>query len=235
MMKLYSGDLSPYSARVRLQIYAKGITDIAIELPSSFGMPAFREANPIGRIPVLDIDGDLMPESEVISEYLEEVYPQPSLLGANPRETAHIRTLARIGDVYIMNNMFMLSGQTYLKPRNEGTIELLAGQVKRNLKALDRMIGKDGFACCGRLTLADCALVPGLFLVENTLPAAGMEDPIPGLPNVAAYWAAIKQNEPAARTLTELHRGLEERREMIRNGSFAKRMEAFRAAQAADA
>jgi glutathione S-transferase len=232
MMKLYSGDLSPYSARVRMQIYAKGITDISIERPPTFGMPAFRETHPIGRIPVLDIDGDMMPESEVISEYLEAIYPRPSLLGVSDRETAHIRTLARIGDVYIMNNMFMLSGQTYLKPRNEGTIELLAGQVKRNLKALDRMIGTDGFACCGRLTLADCALVPGLFLVENTLPAAGVEDPIPSLANVAAYWAAIKQNEHAARILTELHRGLEERREMIRDGSFAKRMAAFRAAQA---
>ena len=235
MMKLYSGDLSPYSARVRMQIYAKGITDISIELPPTFGMPAFREANPIGRIPVLDIDGDMMPESEVISEYLEEIYPTPSLLGASPRETAHIRTLARIGDVYIMNNMFMLSGQTYVTPRNEGTIELLAGQVKRNLKALDRMVGNDGFACSGRLTMADCALLPGLFMVENTLPFAGIENPIPSLANVAAYWAALKQNEHAAKTLAELHRGLEERREMIRNGSFAKRMAAFRAAQAEEA
>jgi len=50
---------------------------------------------------VLDIDGDLMPESEVIAEYLEEIYPQPRLLGDTPRETAHIRTLARIGDVYL--------------------------------------------------------------------------------------------------------------------------------------
>ena len=33
MMKLSSADLSPYSARVRMQIYAKGITDIVIELP----------------------------------------------------------------------------------------------------------------------------------------------------------------------------------------------------------
>ncbi|MBP9756611.1 MAG: glutathione S-transferase N-terminal domain-containing protein, partial [Phenylobacterium sp.] len=74
MMKLYSGDLSPYSARVRMQIYAKGITDIAIERPPTFGMPAFRETHPIGRIPVLDIDGDMMPESEVISEYLEDIY-----------------------------------------------------------------------------------------------------------------------------------------------------------------
>jgi glutathione S-transferase len=36
----------------------------------------------------------------------------------------------------------------------------------RNLKALDELIGKEGFACGGRITLADCALVPGLFFVE---------------------------------------------------------------------
>ena len=232
MMKLYSGDLSPYSARVRMQIYAKGITDITFELPPHFAMPKFREAHPIGRIPVLDIDGDMMPESEVIAEYLEAIYPEPSMLGATPRETAHIRTVARIGDIYIMNNMFMLSGQTYAATRNQGVIDLLAGQVVRNIKALDRFIGKDGFACSGRLTMADCALVPGLFLVDNVLSAAGVENPIPASANVAAYWTAIQQNEHAAKTLAELHRGLEERREMIRNGSFAKLMAAA-AAQAA--
>jgi glutathione S-transferase len=231
-MKLYSGDLSPYSARVRMQIYAKGITDIVLERPASFGMPKFREDHPIGRIPVLDVDGDMIPESDVIAEYLEQVYPTPSLLGATPRETAHIRLLARIGDIYLMNNMFMLSGQTYAKPRNDGMIAFLAAQVTRNLTALDRMIGHDGFACSGRLTLADCALVPGLFLVENVLPGAGHPDPIPANPNVAAYWTAIQQNEPAAKTLAELHRGLEERREMIRNGSFAKRIAAAQAAAA---
>lgn len=233
MMKLYSGDLSPYSARVRMQIYAKGITDIAIERPAHFGMPKFREQFPIGRIPVLDIDGDMMPESEVIAEYLEEVYPEPSMLGANPRETAHIRTIARIGDIYIMNNMFMLSGQQRADTRNQGVVELLGGQVLRNIKALDRMIGQDGFACCGRLTMADCALVPALFLVENVLPGVGLENPIPANANVAAYWAAIQKNEHAAKTLEELHRGLEERREMIRNGSFAKLMAAAAAAAAA--
>ncbi len=235
MMKLYSGDLSPYSARVRMQIYAKGITDIVLERPATFGSPQFRADHPIGRIPVLDIDGDMMPESEVISEYLEEIYPTPSLLGATPRETAHIRTLARIGDIYLMNNMFVLSGQTYVEPRNEGMIAFLAGQVTRNLKALDRMIGTDGFACCGRLTLADCALTPGLFMVENVLPGAGVENPIPANPKVAAYWEALKTNEHAAKTLAELHRGLEERRELIRSGAFAKMMAASRKALEAEA
>jgi glutathione S-transferase len=233
MMKLYSGDLSPYSARVRMQIYAKGISDIVLERPANFGTPKFREDFPIGRIPVLDIDGDMIPESDVIAEYLEEIYPEPSMLGATPRETAQIRILARIGDVYLMNNMFMLSPQSRAKTRNEGIVELLGGQVVRNLKALDRMIGTDGFACCGRLTMADCALVPGLFLVENVLPATGMDNPIPKNAKVAAYWAAIQGNEHAARTLAELHRGLEERRELIRSGAFEKMMAAAAAAHAA--
>jgi glutathione S-transferase len=236
MMKLYSADLSPYSARVRMQIYAKGISDIAVELPDHWGMPKFRERFPIGRVPILDIDGDMIPESEVIAEYLEEIYPEPSLLGASPRETAHVRMLARLGDIYIINNVFMLSRltgalsrRTPTPARDDAVTEQLAGEVVRNLKALDKFIGKDGFACCGRITLADCALVPGLFFVEAVMPAAGVDPPIPAIANVAAYWAEIQKNEHAARVLIELNRGLEERREMIRSGA----MEQFIAERAA--
>src|ERR1700677_2682510 len=135
MMKLYSADLSPYSARVRMQIYAKGIKDIVFELPEHWGMPKFRERFPIGRVPVLDIDGDMIPESEVIAEYLEEIHPEPSLLGTTPRETAYIRMLARLGDIYIINNMFMLSRQTGAlsrrtptAARNDGISGRLAGE-----------------------------------------------------------------------------------------------------------
>ena len=238
MMKLYTADLSPYSARVRMQIYAKGITDIVFELPEDWGMPKFRERFPIGRVPILDIDGDLIPESEVIAEYLEEIYPEPSLLGTTPRETAHIRMLARLGDIYIINNIFMLSRQTGALgrrtpalARDDAVSDQLAGEVARNLKALDKFIGKNGFASCGRITLADCALVPGLFFVENVMPVVGVDSPIPAIANVAAYWAEIQKNEHAARVLIELRRGLEERREMIRSGA----LERFRAAAAAAA
>jgi glutathione S-transferase len=238
MMKLYSADLSPYSARVRMQIYAKGITDIEFELPEHWGMPKFREKFPIGRVPVLDIDGDMIPESEVIAEYLEETYPEPSLLGATPRETAHIRVLARLADVYITNNTFMLSRltgalsrRTPAAARDDAVTEQLAGELVRNLKALDKFIGKDRFACCGRMTLADCALVPGLFFVENVMPAVGVDKPISTVANVAAYWAAIQKNEHAARVLIVLRRGLEERREMIRSGELERFIAARSAAE----
>ena len=244
MMKLYSVDLSPYAARLRMQIYAKGITDIAFEQPAAdWGMPKFRERFPIGRIPLLDIDGDTIPESEVIAEYLEEIYPEPSLLGNTPRETAHIRLLARIGEIYIINNTFTLSRltgalsrRTPSAARNDAVTEQLIVELVQNLKALDRLIGKDGFACCGRITLADCVLVPGLFRVENILPIVGVDTPIPAIANVAAYWSAIQRNEHAARVLIELRRGLEERREMIRTGEVERiRAEAAAAWAAADA
>ena len=93
-MKLYSGDLSPYSAKVRMQIYAKAISDIEIELPQGFLTGEFHKTSPLARIPVLDLGGDVIPESEVISEYLEELYPQTPMLGATPRETAQIRTVS---------------------------------------------------------------------------------------------------------------------------------------------
>ncbi|CAN5900499.1 glutathione S-transferase family protein [soil metagenome] len=214
-MKLYSGDLSPYSAKVRMQIYAKGISDIDIELPPGFMTGEFHKTSPLARIPVLDLGGDVIPESEVISEYLEEIYPQNSMLGATPRETAAIRTVSRIADIYLMNNMFMLSGQGRASTRSADIVKLLSGQVIRGIKALEHYIGQDGFAVSGRLTMADCTLVPALFLVQNVLPTVDVEDPIPASPKVAAYWAAIQKNEHAAATLVELYRGLAERRELI--------------------
>jgi glutathione S-transferase len=228
-MKLYSWDLSPYSARVRMQIYAKGLTGIAIEQAPYVLTQTFCEDHPIGRLPLLEVDGEGVPESDVIAEYLEEIYPEPSLLGATPRETAHIRTLARIGEIYLLNNTFMLSVQTRalsaptpVTTGNEGIVALLSGQLASNTKVLDRMIGRDGFACLGRLTLADCALVPALFFLQTVLPGSGLADPIAANANVAAYWAAIQRQEPAARILVELRRGVEERRELIRSGAIEK-------------
>jgi glutathione S-transferase len=236
LMRLYSVDLSPYAARVRMQIYAKGMTDITFEQPADWGLPKFREKFPIGRIPVLDIDGDTIAESAVIAEYLEETRPEPSLLGTTPRENAQIRTLARIGEIYLINNMFTLARQTGAlsrrtptPARSDAVSEQLTVEVRRNLQALDRFIAKDGYACSGRITLADCALVPGLFLVENISPVVGVDTPIPALANVAAYWGAIQKDKHAARVLVELHRGVEERRERIRDGSIDQ----FRAAAAA--
>jgi glutathione S-transferase len=240
-MKLYSWDVSPYAARVRMQIYAKGLTHIDTAQTSLFLTQALYEERLLCRIPSLEIDnGAAIQESAVIAEYLEEVYPEPSLLGSTPLQNAHIRTLARIGDVYLMGVAFMLASQTRILADQtplptgiESIAALLSRQLASSLRTLDRMIGRDGFACLGRLTLADCALVPALSYVQHMLLNRGLADPIAANRNVAAYQAAIQGQEPAARILAEFERGRHERREQISTGELEKIRAANQAAREA--
>jgi len=240
-MKLYSWDISPYAARVRMQIYAKGLTHISTEQTPFLLTRKFYEECPLSRIPSLETDdGHAIPESAVIAEYLEEIYPEPSLLGSSPSENAHIRTLARIGDLYLINTAFTLASLTRTlaaqKPDPtwiESIAAQLGAQLANSIRTLDRMIGRDGFACLGRLTLADCALVPALSYVQYMLMSRGLPDPISANANVAAYQAAIQGQEPAARVLAEFRRGREERREQISSGELERIRAANQAAREA--
>jgi glutathione S-transferase len=211
-MKLHTGDLSPYSAKVRMQIYAKGITDIEFDLDPSFRQGKFSDVSPIGRIPVLDIgDGDIIPESQVIAEYLEEVYPEPSMLGADPRSRAEVRTISRIADIYLMNNIFMVLPQLSRRTRNEAIRDLFVAQVTRGMGALERHIGSGDFAVGDTMTIADCTLVPALWMCQNTVPNLDVPGPIDATTRVAAYWANIQNNEIAGKVLAEMDRGMQAR------------------------
>ncbi len=220
-MKLYGGDLSPYTAKVRMQIYAKGITDISFERPPGFFQGEFNKTSPLGRIPALAIGTtaatghageDVIPESEVIAEYLEECYPTPSMLGSGARQRALVRTISRIGDVYLMNNIFMALPQSPRATRNEAIRDLFVAQMTRGINALEHYLGDGHCAVGDALTLADCNLVPALFLCEHVVPTLDVPNPIPARPRGAAYWQRIQQNPHAARVIAEMQHGLAERR-----------------------
>ena len=213
-MILYSGDLSPYSAKVRMQIYAMGVNDdFSFELPVvQFFSGKLKEVSPIGRIPILKTDEGLIPESEVIAEYIDELYPQQSLVGNTPLERANIRVLSRIADTYLMDNIFLALGQMRVPEPNQAIIDLLTAQVVRGVTALEEYLTADGYAAGGtELTRADCSLVPALYMCDRTLPRLGISNPVLGLVKTEAYWGRIQQNEHAARVIAEMDRGLKAR------------------------
>lgn len=225
-MKLYTGDLSPYSAKVRMQIYAMGISDIEFELPVAFYMGKMAEVSPIGRIPALETEEGIIPESEVIAEYLDDLYPEQALLPKDPYARSQVRLLSRIADIYLMNNIFMVLPQIPRGTRNEAIRDLLIGQVNRGMGALEKHFTDSAFAVGSELTRADCSLVPALFLCEHTVPRLDVENPILGTEKVAAYWQRIQTNEHAAKVLGEMQKGLQERLD----GTEKKRLEAAIAA-----
>ena len=225
-MKLISADLSPYSAKVRMQIYAMGIDDIAFDLPKEVLIGKLAEISPIGRIPVLLTDTATIPESEVICEYLDELFPDRGLLGTGTEERAKVRLISRIADTYLMNNIFMVLPQLDPKTRSDSVVDLLIGQVERGMGALEQHMGTEAFAVGDRLSRADCTLVPALFMCEHTVPLLGVKNPILKTTKVAAYWSKIQGHDLAARVISEMMRGLQARMD----GTERKMVEAALAA-----
>src|SRR5919204_3887194 len=93
MITLYDADRCPYCARVRIVLAEKGIEyeTVAIDLDDRPGW--IYEKTPTGRVPVLEEDTFVLAESAVIDEYLNERFPDPPLLPADPAERALARML----------------------------------------------------------------------------------------------------------------------------------------------
>ena len=93
MLTLYDAPRCPYCARVRIVLAEKDIPyePVVIDLADR---PAWiYEKNPSGKVPILEDDGWVLPESAVIAEYLEERFPEPALLPADAAERALARLL----------------------------------------------------------------------------------------------------------------------------------------------
>ena len=84
MITLYDAARCPYCARVRIVFAEKGVSYEPVEIDLSNRPAWLYEKNPAGRVPVLEDDTLVLPESVVIMEYLEERYPEPALLPADP-------------------------------------------------------------------------------------------------------------------------------------------------------
>ena len=93
MARLYHVPLSPYCRKVRLSLAEKKIECELVEERYWERDPDFLRRNPAGKVPVLRIEGKVMAESAPICEWLEDMYPEPSLLPLTPDERYEVRRL----------------------------------------------------------------------------------------------------------------------------------------------
>ena len=98
-MKFYDCMVAPNPRRARMFIAEKGLNIPKIEIDIVGGenlKDEFLSVNPRGLLPVLELDdGTRFDETMAICKYLEDLHPEPSLLGTTPVERAQIECLQR--------------------------------------------------------------------------------------------------------------------------------------------
>ncbi|NRA08234.1 MAG: glutathione S-transferase family protein [Myxococcales bacterium] len=174
-MKLYVFRVAPNPTRVRLCIAEKRAAGVEIDLPEVLvnlakgeqRAPEHLARNPLGTLPVLELDdGSFLSESGAIIEYLEELYPEPSLLGAGPLERARNRELERLAELGVLGPVARIVHATK-SPLGLPPIPEVAAASRRILPDVLRVLDAglaDGRPFFGgdRPIVADCTLQAAL-------------------------------------------------------------------------
>lgn len=155
MVTLYDAARCPYCARARIALAEKGVAFEAVAVDLDDRPDWIWEKNPLGKVPVLEEDSVLLPESVVILEYLEERYPESALLPADPADRARVRLLVARFDNAL--------GTAYyaLRRGEEDAAERLAGC----LDFLDRRVEAWPYP----FGMADIAYLPWLLRARDRL------------------------------------------------------------------
>ncbi len=200
-MKLYSRPLSPYSARVRVALYHKGI-DVELVVPEMGWSkdPAFLAVSALGRIPVLVLDdGTTLVESGPIVEYLDDARPEPAMRPADPAARARLRAFTQIVEHDVMATMMTVFGQVYAKQDHAAAMARLTEGLRHTERMLEETPG---------VTIADAMLVPTRFNLDSLERFAGMPGLLEPFPKIEAYRKKIDATPALARVWRELEEGL---------------------------
>ncbi len=208
-MKLYNMNLSNYATKSRIAIYDKGLDIEIVPIPgNSLKSPEFLKISALGKTPVLDADGIVIAESEVINEYLEDKFPQHPLLPSSPEGRARVRAFTRFHDLYMEPPLRALFGQLSPKNRDDKVVNERLTEFNQRLDQLEAMLSPSGFAAGPEFTLADCALAPTMFFATEMLPGFGAKPALEGRAKLEAWWKQVQTRPSVKKALDEMAEAL---------------------------
>ena len=157
MMVLYSGTTCPFSQRCRFVLFEKGM-DFEIRDVDLFNKPEdINVMNPYGQVPVL-VERDLiLYESNIINEYIDERFPHPQLMPADPVQRARARLLLLNFEREVFVHVDTLERQEAKK------IEKARATVRDRLSQLAPVVAKSKYMMGEEFSMIDVTLAPLLW------------------------------------------------------------------------
>jgi glutathione S-transferase len=168
MIRFYYGSGSPFSWRVQLVLEEKKLPYEPVLLSFSKGehkSPEHLARSPHGKVPALTDDGLTLYESSAIVEYLEERYPKPPVMPADPAARAIVRVEELECLLYLAETFREIARQVFFTPpeqRDAAAVDAARADVRSQLERLEaRAAGRRGaFVVGGEPTRADFTWLP---------------------------------------------------------------------------
>jgi glutathione S-transferase len=205
-LKLIGAGLSPFVRKVRIALAEK-------EMPYEhdpmvpFGVSdEYKRKHPLGRIPLLEVDGRPIPDSSAILAYLEKAQPQPALYPSDPYDYARAVWFEEFADGGLVAGGAAFFQQRVLAPLffkrepDESLVEKAANETLPPLfDYLERELGDKEYVVAGRFTVGDIAIAS---ILVNYRLGRGEVD-AKRWPKTAAYTERLHSRPSIAKLIDE--------------------------------
>ena len=172
-------------------LHEKGINFDVHEVDLSNKSEEFLSVSPYGKVPVLRVNGTSLYESNIVNEYLDEVYDSPKLMPEAPEERASVRSWMAFADDYFFPSVYRVR-MGLQRGYSEDEIQEAMEKLDDSLSRLEHQLeGREYLV--GEYTLADIAHA-GNFHRLRVL-AKGGEVPLHEYPNVMTWMERVESRE----------------------------------------
>lgn len=203
-LTLHYHPLSSFCWKALIGLYetATPFTPLLVDLGDADARTAFAKVWPLAKFPVLQDDarGEVVPESTVILDYLDQHYPGPVRFTPKDGDDAwRVRFWDRVMDNYVHLQMQRIVGDI-LRPEGQKDAFGVAAARAQIVQAYDlletRLAGRTWLAS-DNFSLADCSACPALYYADRLEPIGA------GRPHTTAYLERLKARPSFARVLVE--------------------------------
>lgn len=164
MMVLYSGTTCPFSQRCRFVLFEKGM-DFEVRDIDLYNKPEdISVMNPYGQVPILVERELILYESNIINEYIDERFPHPQLMPADPTMRARTR-------LFLFSfEQELFSQVSALEDRNQAdakTQEQARQKIRDGLSLIAPILAKNKYLLGEEFSMLDVALAPLLWRLDH--------------------------------------------------------------------
>ncbi|MCA9546703.1 MAG: glutathione S-transferase family protein [Myxococcales bacterium] len=199
--ELVSFHLCPYVQKAAIALRARGVDYDITYIDLSDKPDWFLAISPYGKVPLLRVGDDVIFESTVINEFIEETTEGPALLSTDPIQRAKERSWVAYGSDLNLPVYRLMVAEDAAEAGSE------AKQVRDHMARLESNISEEGPWFMGdRFTLADAATAPPLqrlLWIDALAPRLRLFKDAP----LVRAWASRLVEHPAVRasTVDDIH------------------------------